>query len=233
MSAKKPIKPGTPFDRLVVVGAGEPYTKPCGKQESTSVCICACGATVVVRNTHLKTVTRSCGCLAKETTSLAKTTHGHTRGYSPSGEYTSWVGMIGRTTNPNNQKWGRYGGRGITVCERWLNSFENFYADMGPKPTPKHSIDRTDNSGHYCPENCRWATHREQNDNREVTIRAMFYGKDRTLREWAAITQVPFSTISSRLKAGWPERFAFWAPAGSRLKDLIAKYPHHVPPTGL
>lgn len=96
--------------------------------------------------------------------------HGHNRVGKRTPEYRAWVGMKTRCYNPNEEAWERYGGRGIKVCERWLNSFENFLKDMGRKPSSQHSLDRVNNDGHYNPYNCRWATRREQCLNRTYKL---------------------------------------------------------------
>jgi hypothetical protein len=94
------------------------------------------------------------------------TKHGHTANYKTSLEYWVWAGMIARCTNPKHTSYKNYGGRGITVCKRWLRSFSAFIEDMGPKPTPQHTIDRKNNDGNYTKRNCRWATRSQQNLNR-------------------------------------------------------------------
>ncbi|OAH36994.1 hypothetical protein AX777_18320 [Sphingobium yanoikuyae] len=98
-------------------------------------------------------------------------------------EHKTWAGMKARCLNPNNKFWPNYGGRGITVCDRWLNSFEAFYEDMGPKPSPKHSIDRIDVNGNYEPGNVRWATDSEQMQNVRHNVRVTFQGDDVVLIE--------------------------------------------------
>ena len=118
-----------------------------------------------------------------------------------------------RCLNPRNKRWNRYGGRGIKVCQRWLDSYENFLEDMGRRPSSKYSLDRRDNDGPYSPENCRWATLSEQARNRVNTHMLSYLGETLSEAEWADRTGIKLSTISSRIMQGWPVELALTLPA--------------------
>ena len=127
------------------------------------LCECDCGSQLVVTASNMKGgKTVSCGCHGGSILGAMSLTHG----MSQTSEYRTWRSMKQRCTNPKHPYWGIYGGRGISVCDEWMSSFESFYDDMGPKPTPTHQIDRIDNEKGYFPLNCRWSTPKENSQNR-------------------------------------------------------------------
>lgn len=146
------------FGRLIVVKKDQNTTN----RQTTWLCRCDCGAEKRVQGSNLiHGQTKSCGCLRKEATKLRSTIHGLCNTI----EYEIWCGMIQRCYNPNSGGYDYYGRRGITICDRWRDNFINFLADMGARPSSKHSIDRIDNDGNYEPSNCKWATKKEQRLN--------------------------------------------------------------------
>lgn len=118
-------------------------------------------------------------------------------------EYGSWRSMIHRCTEPKDDAWSYYGGRGISVCDRWIKSFENFLFDMEPKPTPKYTIERIDNNKNYEPNNCRWATRKEQQRNRRCNRTIECEGKILCVKEWAEYSKIHSRTLTYRLNQGW------------------------------
>jgi hypothetical protein len=139
-------------------------------------------------------------------------------------EKRSWQHMIDRCTNPKNRKYPRYGGRGIAVCKRWLNSQTSFLEDMGPKPSPAHTLDRINNSAHYTPQNCRWADSRQQAANRSTTRRIRYRGEVLCLREWAERFGLSDSCLRARLKKGWPICRALVTPPKAHQPTKVSGY---------
>lgn len=134
--------------------------------------------------------------------------------------YHSWQGMKGRCNNPKNNKYKDYGARGIKVCDRWFDSFENFVSDMGPPPSDKHSVDRINTNGNYEPSNCRWATSKEQAANRRKGaypsnrkgLRVTCFGVTKSIKEWLNESPVGKTAIRARLELGWSHEDAIFKP---------------------
>lgn len=160
---------------------------------------CRCGAEKVIRKTSVTSgLTESCGCKNRKRACKQLTKHG----WYGTRTYRSWTAMIQRCENPNKDNYDIYGGRGISVCKRWRDSFDNFLADMGERPKGK-SIDRIDHNGNYESDNCRWASSKTQCRNRRNNRYLTHNGESRCLAEWVEITGIDGATIDSRLKRGW------------------------------
>ena len=170
------------------------------RQTSYWLCRCECGTEKTVRAGQLKNGTSSsCGCLAREVNAIRMTTHGLSR-HPLRAVYQA---MKSRCYSPSDLAYPAYGGRGIYVCDRWLESFANFLADMGERP-PGMSLDRIDVNGPYAPENCRWATEEQQHNNMQQTRYLEWNGKRQSLTQWARELDIPPNTIRRRLHVGWP-----------------------------
>lgn len=195
------ITPGERFGKLVVIGYAGSTIK---SGNATWRCVCDCGKEIVVVGTKLRRTNgrNGCGCFRKHGMCKTRT-------------YSIWEGVLHRCRNANDPD---YGGRGITVCERW-SVFNNFLADMGECPSTKYEIDRIDNNGNYGPENCRWATDKEQHRNKRSNRLIEIDGVTRCLAEWADLSPVTYHTIKCRLRKGWSNRDAVWKPVDSRKRN--------------
>lgn len=181
------------FGKLLVLGKSHKNKRG----EILWKCLCDCGNHCTPSAAGLRkgnSTTCGCGRIA------AITKHGKTK--TPT--FKSWDSMLQRCTNPNDPSYPRYGGKGIKVCERWAHSFENFLEDMGERPSGK-TLDRIDTCGLYEPKNCRWATAREQQANREITKFLTFDGETLPVTWWPEKVGISLHVIRSRIRAGWPD----------------------------
>jgi len=177
---------------------------------------CDCGAEIERDPRGIKRgVTKSCGCLRRERGREMLTRHGHSR-IAP--EHKVWIEMRERCRNPTCRAYANYGGRGIRVCERW-ELYENFLADMGPRPRgtgrlgrATWSIERKDVNGHYEPGNCIWASASMQSNNRRCTRRVSAFGRTQTLTDWSNETGLSRNTIRERISRGWSNEDAVGLP---------------------
>ncbi len=195
MLTKFPEMKGAKFGRLV---AEECLGRI--KRKTIWRCRCDCGELVQVEQFNLrKGNVRSCGCYRRERAVETNTTHG----WASHRICIVWHGMIARCTNPKSDSFEHYGGRGISVCERWKESLQAFIDDMGLPPSKRHSIDRVDNSGNYEPGNCRWSLPYEQARNTRRTRNITFRGKTQCMKDWADELGINYDCLIGRLRRGW------------------------------
>ena len=202
---------GLRFGKLVAV-------RPVGRSSRDGYyweCVCDCGGKKIALAMKLRSKTspvKSCGCIPIG----AKQKHGHAIKGSRAPEYTIWANMIRRCTDPNDSSYRRYGERGINVHPLYLD-YRNFIKDIGPRPTPKHSVDRINNDGNYEPGNIRWATRNEQARNRSDTRFVTFNGETRPAVEWAEVLNINKHTLLVRLYSlGWSVEDALTKPIRTR-----------------
>lgn len=203
------VKLGDRFGRLIVIGPAQGSHKKIHYR-----CLCDCGVEKDVPGYSLLSGdAKSCGCYKNEALLNRVVTHGH----SKTRTYHIWCAMKQRCYTESSVGYSNYGGRGITVCDRWRDCFENFLADMGECPSDKHSIDRIDTNGNYEPSNCRWATAKVQGNNTRRNVRIDYMGNMKTIAEVATIVGIPYRTIYYRIFSyGWTPERAYSTPVDTK-----------------
>ena len=203
------------------------------KKHGTSywICRCDCGTEKTVSGGNLRNgKTTSCGCFRKEFVSQRKFIHGRSMHFGRDATYNIWIDMRRRCGNPQSRHFVLYGGRGISVCPRWvdgegsLSGFECFLADMGERPSDKHSIDREDVNGNYEPGNCRWATTAEQARNKRNTRWVQFGGESMCITDAIQRSGIPVWTVYDRLRRGWDIDRALTQPVLQRKWNRAARF---------
>lgn len=194
---------GAKFGIMTILGYAGPVVHAAGGRSKYWWVKCECGNVRKISASSLKyDGQQSCGCQTGAQIAKSNTTHGKTGTL----EFAIFYVMRDRCNNPNSVMYKDYGGRGIKVCDRWMEhraGLSNFLADMGPRPSRLHSLDRIDNNKGYSPENCRWATKKEQARNRSNNVFVEFKGKSQCLSAWAEEYGIHQSTLGSRLGRGW------------------------------
>jgi hypothetical protein len=203
MSTRRLDLIGHRFGMLVVVR----YVGANKNRAAVWACSCDCGGERITLGNSLRRGNAvTCGCKP------GNYKHG---GYRTRA-YNIRHSIIGRCHNERNKDFGSYGGRGISVCSRWIESLSKFLEDMGEPPTPQHSIDRIDNSGNYEPGNCRWATADEQGKNKRNNHMVEYMGERMCVSDWATRVEIPDSVIGHRLRVGWSVERALTTPVANR-----------------
>lgn len=204
MNKLTPLDPGTKYGKWTVISEASPMIRKDGFKGSRSLCRCKCGSERVVLNARLKNgQSTSCGCSRRKPHKEGNPVHSERL-------YHVWLGMRERCNSKNNKAWKNYGGRGIKVCEEWnsYQAFKEWAFSNGYDENAKHrecTIDRIDNDGDYCPENCRWVPHRVQVNNSRKNRRITVNGITHTIGEWSTITGIKANTIHARLRYGIAE----------------------------
>lgn len=200
--------------QLTIIAEGKPHITTGGNKHRTVVCRCDCGKMITTQmSAVLSGATKSCGCLSRMGASKRATQRNFKHGGFSKPEYNVWCSMKKRCLNPKHKAYKDYGGRGITVCAAWVNSFEQFIKDMGRRPSALYSVERNDVNGNYEPNNCRWATKTEQSRNQRNNVMVTYNGETKCMGEWAEIVGISWQALHHRIFiAKWPLDEAFTRP---------------------
>jgi hypothetical protein len=172
------------------------------KTSTYYLCQCSCGNKITTtRRWLINGRAKSCGCSKNNFISRSNTRHGESQPGKKTVEYMTWNGIKNRCYNEKDHNYDKYGGRGISVCSRWIESYDNFLSDMGRRPPGKYSLDRIDNNKGYSPDNCRWATNKEQSRNTRTNRIIEFKGQEMTLTEWSETLGLKVFTLAMKLKS--------------------------------
>lgn len=196
---------GLEFTYLTVIREGNLHITKGGNKHRTLFCKCKCGTQKDFQFSSIKNgQIKSCGCYSAKTASermkIVQKTHGKTL----TSEYNSWCSMKKRCLRKNHKSYKHYGGRGIEICDDWINSFEAFLNDMGLKPGKSYSLDRVNNNLGYYKENCRWATKKEQCRNVRTNVLVTYNGETKCLSEWAEFLGISRARLNYRIfEAKW------------------------------
>ena len=205
------INCGDVFGRLTVTGS-EYGIRVSGAKKKLWICSCECGAIISVETGNLNTGnTRQCYMCAIESRANYRRKHSFSvakAGTIESKMYYTWLAMKRRCNNKSDKRYSRYGGRGIGVCSRWDNDFCLFLSDFGLPPSMDHQIDRVDNNKGYDELNCRWATRKQQANNKSNNKIILAFGLSMTQQQWADKTGIKRETIAKRLDRGWTKERA-------------------------
>lgn len=204
---------GRQFGRLTVLQRVEDHVYPNGRHDIQYLCRCDCGKELVALGIHLRSGhTSSCGCARAEAARNTMTTHGMTN----TRLHDIWKNMKERCLNENHKNYDIYGGRGITISDEWIRSFETFYQwSVSHGYNDSLTLDRVDVDTGYTPDNCRWVSQKEQCNNTRRNIVVRIGDETRTLKQWTELLGLKYCTIVSRVRRGWDPVKALTAPVRS------------------
>lgn len=215
---------GLKFGRLLAIGPIERKKSSTGGKRIIWLCECQCGNTAQVSDVCLRfNGTKSCGCAVKDH-ALRNAKRLTKHGLYKSPEYETWKRMRRRCNDTTSPEYKNYGGRGIRVCDEWQNDFRAFFEAIGPRPTPLHTLDRKNNNRGYEPGNVRWATRREQGNNRRTTRLINIGGMEKSVSDWCRHFQVVSRDVAfGRMRTGWDPVSAMTLPLGMKKPAWLAQ----------